>query len=84
MEEEEGALEAELEEHLTENRESLQAVEDALASDASNTELLLVFSTIIHLSNTEQLRPNLRNLCQTPSCLRFGSVFSILNYFLFR
>jgi hypothetical protein len=84
MEEEEGALEAELEEHLTENRESLQAVEDALASDASNTELLLVFSTIIHLLNTEQLRPNLRNLCQTPSCLRFGYVFSILNYFLFR
>lgn len=58
MEEEEGALEAELEEHLTENRESLQAVEEALVFDASNNELLLVFSTIPHFLNAKRLRPN--------------------------
>ncbi len=38
----EGQLEQQLEEHLLEQRESLNAVEHALAHDATNSDLLLV------------------------------------------
>jgi hypothetical protein len=38
----EGQLEQQLEEHLLEQRESLNAVEHALSHDATNSDLLLV------------------------------------------
>lgn len=38
----EAALEGELEAHLEENRASLQAVDEALAADADNPELITV------------------------------------------
>jgi hypothetical protein len=38
----EAALEGELEAHLEENRASLQAVEEALAADVENSELIMV------------------------------------------
>lgn len=38
----EAVLEGELEAHLEENRASLQAVEEALAADVENSELIMV------------------------------------------